>query len=209
MSFDKGVNVFLKDILIDGLSDIFHLSWSWKSTYVGIMFLISVFMISFMIAATGSDSAKFCVKLTFWIIFTLAILFPFLYWVDTSGFWSGAMFFIYFLLTYAVLGGERGRASIAANLIAATVMFGAILWYYTWDMCIWWLKRVGLWLFLFNLIIFGGLKDAVNNSESNGKSMFIGFMIFAFFALVIFFGTTYIDQSSASTHWDGVRCPWK
>jgi len=206
---ENGINVFLQDMLYDGLKDAFTLNPSWKSTYVLLIIAFGVAFIGFMIASfSGSGSAKFLSKLMFWCAFTLAILFPFLYWVDTSGFMSGLVFFVYFLLTYSVLGGGKGRASIAANLVAATILFGAILWYYTWDMCILWLRSVGLWLFLFNLFLFGGLKDAMNESESNTKSVMIGFFIFLFFAVVIFFGTSYMDNTLASKHWDGVKPPW-
>lgn len=206
----RGIDVYLNDILADGLKGLFTLSPDWKTAFVGFQLLLAFFFIVFVVASfSGASLAKNISKFTAWLLVTTIIMYPFLYWVDKSGFWSGLTFFLYFLYTYSVLGREHGSASIAANLIAAAILFGLILWYYTWDMVLFWLKSVGLWLFLFNLFLAGGFRKAIEGEESKYRLVATGLFIAFFFAVIVYLGDSFVDKSVACREWDGVKPIWK
>jgi len=206
----RGVDVFVHHVLYDGLRDLFSLEPSWKTQFIGILFLLGFFSIVFLISSfSGAETAQKLAKCTVWLIVTMIIMYPFLYWVDKSGFWSGFTFFVYFIYTYGVLGGGKGSKSILANLIATTVLMGLILWYYTWQMVIYWFKSIGLWLFVFNLILARGMKGGIEGETSNWKVMVIGMFIVIYFICVIYLGWEVVDRDVGCREWEGVKPFWK
>lgn len=212
--FGEGIGVYTRDVLFDGIKDAVTLNPSWKSQFVLLQFVLLFLCAVFVVASLGSDSAKGIFKFLLWLLATSVIMYPFLYWVDHSGFWSGLTFFVYFLYTYSVIGrggdddNKSGSNSILANLIASTVMFGLILWYYTWDMVIWWFRRVGLWLFVFNMILARGFRGGVEKETSKWKLISIGMFIIIYFMIVIYFGWEFVDRDIGNKEWDGPKPIW-
>ena len=210
--FGKGINVYFKDILVDGITDLFKLSPSWKTQFVGMQIALFALMVVLAIAGfSGAGGAGTLARFCMWLLATSIIMYPFLYWVDKSGFWSGLTFFVYFMYTYSVIGSggddddKSGSNSILANLVASTVLFGLILWYYTWDMVLWWFRRVGLWLFVFNMILARGFRGGIEHESSKWKLVGIGMFILLYILIVSYLGWELVDKSVDCKEWDGVK----
>lgn len=214
--FGNGIAVFTNEIVMDGLRDLAKLSPTWKTQYVGILVLLFLMEMFLLVASfSGARVAESLGRFIAWIMVTMIIAYPFLYWVDKSGFLSGLTFFVYFVYTYSVIGSsddddeKSGSNSILANLIASTVLFGLIIWYYTWDMVLWWFKRIGLWLFLFNMVLARGFRGGIEKETSNWKLVTMGMFIILYFIAVFYLGYEFVDKDVGRKGWDGARPLWK